>query len=225
MRNSKITELNSALELLNENELYSFKGGLDGGQSDIHDIPEVIIPTPGGDDGGGDDDGGDPPTWDDNDPPYDDGEDPFPPSGGDDGGGNGVNDIPADTFGEIFGLTLAERSFLAHEVSVLDVIKMVKNYNLAVEKGNGINNEADAMRHALWSALDAADIGVNLARQFHTLHETEHPGTPSENAMDLHNNEWGYNWFIENGDPADNMSQFEHDFNNAVLNGFIITHP
>lgn len=86
MRKLQIVELNSTLELLNENELYSFKGGLEGGQSE-HDIEEVIITVPGGDgdgdDGGGYDDGGDPPTWDDDTPPYgDDGDDPFPPDNG-----------------------------------------------------------------------------------------------------------------------------------------------
>ncbi|CAM3053468.1 C39 family peptidase [Chryseobacterium flavum] len=90
MRNLQVVELNSTLEMLNEHELYSFKGGLEGGQSDVHEIPEVIIPAPGGDDGGGDDgydDGGDPPTWDDNDPsPGDDGDDPFPSGGGEDPG-------------------------------------------------------------------------------------------------------------------------------------------
>lgn len=89
MKNLRAVELNSVLEMLNKNELYSFKGGLDGGQSDIHDIPEVIIPTPEGDGGG--DDGGDPPTWDDNDPPYgSEGDDPFPPGGG--GGDSGDDD-------------------------------------------------------------------------------------------------------------------------------------
>lgn len=88
MKNLQVVELNSILEMLNENELYAFKGGLEGGQSDVHDIPEVIIPTPGGDDdGGGYDDGGDPPTWDDDEPPYGgDGDDPFPPGGGEDSG-------------------------------------------------------------------------------------------------------------------------------------------
>lgn len=223
MRNSKVVELNSTLELLNENELYSFKGGLAGGQSET-EIPEIIIPAPdhGDDDGGSNPPDTDLPTWDDDDLPNwgDDG----PPDGGT-GGSNGSNDVPADAFGGIFSLTLAERSFLAHHVPALGVLKMIGNYNLAVEKGNGINNEADALRHALWSALDAADIGVNLARQFHTLHETEHPGTPAENAMDLHNNEWGYNWFLQNGNPEDNMPKFELDFNTAVINGSIKTKP
>lgn len=86
MRNSNVVELNSTLELLNENELYSFKGGLAGGQSET-EIPEVIIPAPdhgGNDDGdGGFDDGSNPPGWNDDDPPgWNDGDDPFPPDGG-----------------------------------------------------------------------------------------------------------------------------------------------
>lgn len=98
MRNLKIIELNSDLELLSEHELYAFKGGLAGGQSE-HDIEEVIITVPGGDHGGdnGDGDNGDNPTWDDNDPPYvEDGDDPFPPDGG--GDAEGSNPTEADNY-------------------------------------------------------------------------------------------------------------------------------
>lgn len=222
MRNLNVIELNNTLELLNENELYAFKGGLTGGQSDVHDIPEVIIPTPGGDDGGGGyDDGGDPPTWDDNDPPYGDGDDPFPPDGGgDDGNENGNNDASAI----IAGPTLPEIWWLFTKVTGQQYDKMVHNADIASQYGkNQADNMYDALRHAMWSAMDAADIGVDKAREFHTLHETEHPGP--DNSMDLHNNEWGFNWFAQHGNPDNNMQQFLHDFNQAVANGQIQTHP
>jgi hypothetical protein len=86
------------------------------------------------------------------------------------------------------------------------------------------NGQGDALRHALWSALDAADIGLAKAMEFHTLHETSNPATNGSNAMDLHNNDWGFNWFSQNGNLDDNMHQFMVDFLTAVNNGQIQTH-
>ncbi|MGL6127740.1 hypothetical protein [Chryseobacterium artocarpi] len=96
MKNFKITELNGTLEMLCEDELYSFKGGLSGGQSEgeadkIIDIEEVIID-------------GDKPDFPDWDPesqwgkePWDhDDNDHLPPDhfpdNGSDGGGTGSGD-------------------------------------------------------------------------------------------------------------------------------------
>lgn len=222
MRNSKIVELNSDLELLSEHELYAFKGGLAGGQSE-HDIEEVIITVPGGDHGGdnGDGDNGDNPTWDDNDPPYgDDGDDPFPP---DNGGGGEVD--PSNADGILEEPSWKELWWLGTQVPAVKLLDMRHNKNLALQYGPGHNDVGDALRHALWSALDAADIGLAKAKEFHTLHETEHPENPLENAMDLHNNNWGFEWFQAHGNPENNIDQFLHDFNIAVANGQIKTHP
>ncbi|WP_223560123.1 DUF6973 domain-containing protein [Chryseobacterium lathyri] len=197
------------LEVLNPIETKKIIGG---NWYDYTNIGEVVIPWDGGG-GGGDPWGGY------YDPTHGGGD--YGDTGG--GGGGGGNSVAADAFGNGYDLTLAERSFLAWQVPALALPKMYHNYNLAVEKGVGIDNEGDALRHALWAAADAADIGVDLAKQFHTLHETEHPGP--DNAMDLHNNEWGYAWFQQNGDPENNMGKFEVDFNNAVMSGAIQTHP
>ncbi|WP_079243034.1 DUF6973 domain-containing protein [Chryseobacterium indologenes] len=200
------------LEVLNPIETKKIIGG---DWYDYTNIGEVVIPWDGG--GGG----GDP--WGDYYDPTHGGGDYGDTGGGGSGSGSSVS---ADAFGPGLELTLAERSFLAWQVPALALPKMYHNYSLAAEN-KGINNESDALRHALWSALDAADIGVDLARQFHTLHETEHPDTnnPAADAMDLHNNEWGYEWFQQHGDPENNMGQFEVDFNNAVMSGAIQTHP
>ena len=223
MKNLKVVQLDSVLESLNESELYSFKGGLVGGQSDVHDIPEVIIPTPGGDhggdDGGGSDDGGNPPTWDDTDPPYDDGEDPFPGDGGEDPGNN-----PTEADGILETPTAREILWLLFNTSGADRDKMRNNAAIAAEHGKGqVDNVYDALRHAMWSAMDAADIGLDKAKEFHTLHETANPGP--DNAMDLQNNNWGFNWFSQHGNPDGNLQQFINDFNAAVANGQIKTQP
>jgi hypothetical protein len=56
---------------------------------------------------------------------------------------------------------------------------------------NGHNDESDAFRHCIWSALIASEIGYNAAIEITTLHESQ-PGNPiNEKAMDLHNNKVG----------------------------------
>lgn len=146
-------------------------------------------------------------------------------SGGNDGGGSGGSGSSPD--GVLEDPTWAEYWWLANQVPALAIPKMIANKNLALQYGQSlpgaVNGLGDALRHALWSALDAADIGKDKAVEFHTLHETEHPGP--DNAMDLHNNNWGFNWFSQNGNPENNMQQFLNDFNNAVNNGQIKTHP
>ena len=98
---------------------------------------------------------------------------------------------------------------------------MISNYNIANELGQGQHNGYyDALRHAVWSAMDAADIGYMNANQFHSLHETEH-WDDIESPSDLANNSWGYSWAETFGDPKDNMDQFLLDFDNAVKNGQI----
>ena len=74
-------------------------------------------------------------------------------------------------------------------------------------------------------SFDITNKGVISENEFHTLHETEHPENPLENNMDLHNNNWGFEWFQANGNPENDIAQFLHDFNIAVGNGQIKTHP
>ena len=145
--------------------------------------------------------------------------------GGDAGGGGGgggdtiltVDDYPGEN------LTTAERSWLAEHVIYLP--SMIHNKSLAEAEGKGQHNGIfDALRHALWSALDAYDIGAQDAYDFHSLHETEHWNS-IESPSDLINNGWGYNWTLGNGDPENNMNQFITDFNHAVANGQISIIP
>lgn len=101
---------------------------------------------------------------------------------------------------------------------------MYNNQQLAFAHGQGHNGVGDALRHALWSALDAFDIGAGNAHEFHTLHESTH-WDDTESPSDLHNNGWGYNWAIINGDPEANMTQFLSDFDAAVANGHLSIIP
>lgn len=56
----------------------------------------------------------------------------------------------------------------------------------------------DAMRHALGSALLAAEFGPEWAQQFTTAHEGVNSGSSTREAMDLYNNRVGIQIAIEN---------------------------
>ncbi|GIQ60558.1 hypothetical protein Flavo103_36940 [Flavobacterium collinsii] len=116
----------------------------------------------------------------------------------------------------LFHTTGAERDQMRHNVAVAE--------QYAKTQPGGTDGQGDALRHALWSALDAADIGLVRAREFHELHEASNPQLDGSNAMDLHNNNWGFSWFSQNGNPDGNMYQFMVDFFTAVNNGQIQTH-
>jgi hypothetical protein len=157
-------------------------------------------------------------NWD----PYGNSNDPgsWDHGDGSSGGGGGNNDLsPADYPG---GVSLVEAVWLsAHPQYLPD---MIHNKELAEQYGQGQHNGVyDALRHALWSALDVADLGYEDAEEFHTLHETDglHPWDPIESPSDINNNDWGYVWAMNNGDPENNINQFISDFNVAVQNGDI----
>jgi hypothetical protein len=123
-------------------------------------------------------------------------------------------------------LSSAEKEWLFVHLNYLS--DMIENKNIAELYGeNQHNGIKDSLRHALWSALDASDIGYENAKDFHTLHELEHPNTtnPAENYSDINNNNWGYSWAITFGNPENNMSQFLTDFYNAAQNGEISIIP
>jgi hypothetical protein len=135
------------------------------------------------------------------------------------GGGHtlGVDDYPGEE------LTIKEKVWLLNNLEHLS--EMIDNKNLAEQYGkNQHNGVYDALRHALWSALDAHDLGYDLAYSFHTLHEMEH-WNATESPSDLNNNSWGYQWSYQNGDAQSNMTQFLADFNAAVANGEISILP
>lgn len=90
-------------------------------------------------------------------------------------------------------LTTAEKMF------VIDFPAVAKHfYDNANKAANAVssipgqhNGEADAIRHAYWSALNARDYG-DLAKRYGDAHE-ENPNQPlKEKKMDLHNNAVGY---------------------------------
>ncbi len=143
-----------------------------------------------------------------------------------DANGDGINDADMQQIYDLYPGDLSAPEALWLYMHPTYVSAMYSNQQLAFSLASGHNGVSDALRHALWSALDAFDIGSENAHEFHTLHETTHydinyPNRDVELMSDLHNNGWGYNWAIVNGNPEANMSQFLSDFNAAVVNGHI----
>ncbi|GAB4247406.1 MAG: hypothetical protein Tsb0034_26620 [Ekhidna sp.] len=82
------------------------------------------------------------------------------------------------------------------------------------------NGIGDAFRHAYFSALNTQRMGYVNAKRLGDCHETETPSNrQNEKAMDLHNNQWGYNYASTYG--VVQIDQFYNAFIEAVNNGEI----
>ena len=77
------------------------------------------------------------------------------------------------------------------------------NERAAMLGGGVANGPADAFRHAFWSAMNARDVGPELAREFGNLHEQGGNIDPAEREMDLHNNEVGIQIGFSYSDASD----------------------
>ena len=64
------------------------------------------------------------------------------------------------------------------------------------------NGRTDAVRHALWSALNARDVGEKNARRFAKAHEADSDQPDAERQMDHHNNEVGIQIGLANPDAS-----------------------
>ncbi|GGF28107.1 DUF6973 domain-containing protein [Flavobacterium limi] len=178
----------------------------------------TIITNPGGGSGGGSGDWGSGGIG-------DDGGDQWDQPGS--GGGGGGSPDPAIADGILENPNASELWWLFTNTNEVSLALMAHNRDVALEYGRQLpgtlNGQGDALRHSMWSAMDAADLGLAKAREFHTLHETSNPD--ASNAMDLHNNNWGFQWFQNHGNPDGQEFQFVQDFLNAWNNGEIQTHP
>ncbi|MCC6307428.1 MAG: hypothetical protein IT248_02965 [Chitinophagaceae bacterium] len=85
---------------------------------------------------------------------------------------------------------IKQLQYLFNAKSALDWAQSI--YPTSVHNGNG-----DAFRHAYFSAMNAKVLGVHLAKQLGDAHETFPNNNPIENQMDLFNNQYGRNLFVE----------------------------
>ena len=93
------------------------------------------------------------------------------------------------------GLTLEERALVAQYTT-----KMVKAYQLSAKAENlclklypqsKTNDESDACRHFIWSALLHKELGADLTVKILNAHESEPMQPLEEKSMDLANNRLG----------------------------------
>ena len=83
-----------------------------------------------------------------------------------------------------------------------------------------VDNQADAFRHAYFSALNAISIGYDLAFQFGVAHEQTAYIDPLAYQMDMTNNIYGFNLTIYH--PNASMRQLESIILNGISNGNLV---
>ncbi len=102
-----------------------------------------------------------------------------------------------DVYDKYKNLKQAEKDFLwTHPIAAADFNANAKTAMAEAKKrfsaGSLHNGSGDAFRHCLWSAMNARDQGMDLAKAFGDAHESFDGNPPKEKAMDLHNNGVGY---------------------------------
>lgn len=105
-------------------------------------------------------------------------------------------------------LMTTEEIQIFESMSRSDQLKYLWNAKMALDKARELyptstkNGRGDAFRHAYFSALNAKELGLDLAKRLGDAHENHPFHTAFERDMDLHNNQIGRNlfvWFQQNG--------------------------
>lgn len=101
------------------------------------------------------------------------------------------------------------RLFLRHPLfTLISFYATVKTFNIAKReypKTNSNDGEGNAFRHALWCCLimmycckiSSPEKSLNFCKKMTNLHEELFPNKPLEKKMDLNNNKFGMNFFME----------------------------
>jgi hypothetical protein len=99
--------------------------------------------------------------------------------------------------------------FLRHPLfSLISFYATVKTFNIAKKEypeTNANNGEGNAFRHALWCCLimmycckiSSPEKSLNFCEKMTNLHEDLFPNKPLETKMDLNNNKFGIDFFME----------------------------
>ncbi len=120
---------------------------------------------------------------------------------------NPINRIDPDGNND-FEIKLAVK----HPYSAIKVYSNAQKASSYAEKnatrlGGGLRNgRADAARHTYWNALNARDLGGQIAKKFGDAHE-KGPNNPGEKMMDLKNNSVGRVIGESNPDATDEQLQ------------------
>lgn len=93
------------------------------------------------------------------------------------------------------GLTDSERALVAQQPKEAMVVyqQKAKAESICSDlfETNNTNDESDACRHYIWSALLTSELGTDTAQKFLNAHEQETIQPENEKAMDLANNRAG----------------------------------
>ena len=131
----------------------------------------------------------------------------------------------------IRGVDLTLKEFLLVIIHPFAARKIEANRPIASEASRKFSNQflegegnhngpADAFRHALFSAMNARDVGERKAKRFGDAHEAKKDQPDVERRMDLYNNEVGRRIGAENPDATDQeLSDLVLD---AMINGELI---
>ena len=131
----------------------------------------------------------------------------------------------------IRGVELTLKEFLLLTIHPFAARKIEANRPIASEASRKFSNQflegegnhngpADAFRHALFSAMNARDVGERKAKRFGDAHEAKKDQPDVERRMDLYNNEVGRRIGAENPDATDQeLSDLVLD---AMINGELI---
>jgi hypothetical protein len=90
----------------------------------------------------------------------------------------------------VFGHALTDEEILFIIANPLDALTIKANSEIADELYDGYQDISDAKRHALWSAMNARDVGLDDAITFGYAHE-DYEGN-SDGWMDIANNQIGF---------------------------------
>lgn len=116
------------------------------------------------------------------------------------------NALRSLTIGKLWKLI---RLFLSNPLfSIISFYATFKTFNIAKKeypKTNSNDGEGNAFRHALWCCLimmycckiSSPEKSLNFTKKMTDLHEELFPNKPLETKMDLHNNKFGMDFFME----------------------------
>ena len=116
------------------------------------------------------------------------------------------NALKSLTFAKLWKLILL---FLKHPLfTLISFYATIKTFNIAKKeypKTNSNDGDGNAFRHALWCCLimmycckiSSPEKSLDFTKKMTDLHEELFPNKPLQTKMDLHNNQFGMNFFME----------------------------
>lgn len=83
-------------------------------------------------------------------------------------------------------------------IQVFAAKEKADDLTIKVFKKEGKNDESDAFRHFVWSALLVKELGVEKAKYFLDAHENDPSQPKQEKDMDIKNNQRGVDYAVKN---------------------------